>query len=54
MAKILSVFNKIKSLRERYYEASIGKDSLLRLIAETEVSEQVYNSNIECHCLYTG
>ena len=45
MAKILSVFNKIRSLRERYYEASIGKDSLLRLIAETEVAEQVYNSN---------
>lgn len=45
MAKILSVFNKIKSLRERYYEVSIGKDSLLKLIAETEVAEQVYNSN---------
>ena len=45
MAKILSVFNKINSLRERYYKASAGKDSLIRIIAEAEVAEQVYNSN---------
>ena len=45
MAKILNVFNKINSLRERYYKASIGKDTLIKLIAETEVAEQVYNSN---------
>ncbi len=45
MTKILNVFNKISSLRERYYNASIGKDALLQLIAETEVAEQVYNSN---------
>jgi len=45
MAKILNVFSKIKSLRERYYKASIGKEALIKLIAETEVAEQVYNSN---------
>ena len=45
MAKILHVFNKVNSLRERYYRASIGKDALIKLIAETEVAEQVYNSN---------
>ena len=45
MAKTLAVFNKIASLRERYYKASTGKDALLQLIAETEVAEQVYNSN---------
>ncbi len=45
MAKILNVFNKIKSLRERYYKAAIGKEALLQLISETEVAEQVYNSN---------
>jgi len=45
MTKILNVFNKINSLRERYYRASIGKDALIKLIAETEVAEQVYNSN---------
>lgn len=45
MAKILNVFNKINSLRERYYKAAIGKDALIKLIAETEVAEQVYNSN---------
>jgi len=45
MTKILNVFNKINFLRERYYKASIGKDALIKLIAETEVAEQVYNSN---------
>lgn len=45
MAKILNVFNKISYLRERYYKASIGKEALLRIISETEVAEQVYNSN---------
>ena len=45
MAKILNVFNKVNSLRERYYKASIGKDALLKIISETEVAEQVYNSN---------
>lgn len=45
MAKTLNVFNKISSLRERYYKASIGKDELIKLISEAEVAEQVYNSN---------
>ena len=45
MAKILNVFNKVNSLRERYYKASAGKESLIKLIAEAEVAEQVYNSN---------
>jgi len=45
MAKTLNVFNKISFLRERYYKASIGKEALIQLIAETEVAEQVYNSN---------
>src|SRR3989338_2231304 len=45
MVKILNVFNKVNSLRERYYQASTVKDVLITLIAETEVAEQVYNSN---------
>lgn len=45
MAKPLKVFSNINCLRERYYKASIGKESLLELIAEAEVAEQVYNSN---------
>ena len=45
MAKTLNIFNKINGLRERYYKASTGKDALIKLIAETEVAEQVYNSN---------
>ena len=45
MTKTLNVFNKINSLRERYYNAVTGKDELIKLLAETEVAEQVYNSN---------
>ena len=45
MAKVLNIFSKIKSLRERYYRVSTGKESLLKLISEAEVAEQVYNSN---------
>ena len=36
---------KINTLRERYYLASKDKDALITLINETEVSEQVFNSN---------
>lgn len=45
MSKIPSVFNKINALRERYYKAVIGKAALINIISETEVAEQVYNSN---------
>lgn len=45
MAKKLAVFNKIQSLRKRYYKASTGKGALINLISEAEVAEQVYNSN---------
>jgi Fic family protein len=45
MAKMLSVLSKINSLRERYYKASIGKEALIQLVSEAEVTEQVYNSN---------
>ena len=45
MAKILHVFNSINRLRERYYVASVSKQSLLDLLSEAEVAEQVYNSN---------
>lgn len=45
MPKTLNVFNKINSLRERYYKAAIGKEALIKMIAEAEVAEQVYNSN---------
>jgi Fic family protein len=45
MAKVLHIFNAINRLRERYYAASIGKQSLLKLLSEAEVAEQVYNSN---------
>ncbi len=45
MAKTLNVFKKVNSLRERYYKSVTGKEALIKLIAETEVAEQVYNSN---------
>jgi Fic family protein len=45
MANISTIFNKIKVLRERYYKASVGKNALIKLISEAEISDQVYNSN---------
>jgi len=45
MAKTLNVFKKINLLRERYYKVSMGKESLVRIVSEAEVAEQVYNSN---------
>jgi len=45
MVKILHVFNTINSLRERYYAASTGKQSLIKILSEAEIAEQVYNSN---------
>jgi Fic family protein len=45
MAKTNFVFNKINSLRERYYKSSSGKNELIKLISEAEISDQVYNSN---------
>src|SRR4030043_1347951 len=45
MAKVLHVFSTINRLRERYYAASTGKESLIKLLSEAEVAEQVYNSN---------
>lgn len=45
MAKTLNIFAKIYSLRERYYKAAVKKEPLLKLLAEAEVAEQVYNSN---------
>ena len=45
MAKISAVFNKISFLRERYYKASTGKESLIKLVSEAEIADHVYNSN---------
>jgi Fic family protein len=45
MPKVLHIFNTISRLRERYYAASAGKQSLIKLLSEAEVAEQVYNSN---------
>jgi Fic family protein len=45
MAKVLYIYNLITRLRERYYAATIGKQSLIKIISEAEIAEQVYNSN---------
>lgn len=45
MSKISTYYQKISFLRKRYYNVSIGKQALLNIISETEVAEQVYNSN---------
>lgn len=45
MTKSLSVLQHIENLRRRYYEIISGKEHLLSLINDSEVAEQVYNSN---------
>jgi len=39
------IYTKISLLRQRFFKACVGKDALLQLINESEVAEQVYNSN---------
>jgi Fic family protein len=41
----MHALGKINALRERYYKALLGKEALITLVNETEVAEQVYNSN---------
>lgn len=41
----LPLRNRIKELKEAYDRLRPGKDSLLRMIDEAEISESVYNSN---------
>ncbi|NGX32153.1 MAG: hypothetical protein K1060chlam4_00194, partial [Candidatus Anoxychlamydiales bacterium] len=45
MVKVKSVYKKIDDLRLRYYKTYSGKEELLKIIADSEVAEQVYNSN---------
>ena len=45
MANIAQVMVRISALQARYLKASVGKEALLKLIYESEVTEQVYNSN---------
>ncbi len=45
MANTLQVFQRIQNLQKRYLTSCVGKDSLLQMLYESEVAEQVYNSN---------
>jgi Fic family protein len=45
MANTFKAYKHIQELRERFYKSVAGKESLLKMLAEAEVSEQVYNSN---------
>jgi len=45
MGNVAQIFNRVQSLQRRYLEARVGKESLLKLLYEAEVAEQVYNSN---------
>lgn len=45
MPKQKAYFQRIDNLRKRYYSALSGKESLITVLNEVEVSEQVYNSN---------
>ena len=39
------IIKRIQELQRRYHQSAIGKGALLKLLYETEVAEQVYNSN---------
>lgn len=45
MPKNFNYYTNIQKLRKRYYEILTGKESLIKLITDAEVAEQVYNSN---------
>ncbi len=45
MGKANNISGKLASLRERYFKYAFKKASLLNILSEAEVSEQVYNSN---------
>jgi len=45
MSNTPQIYKRIGALQERYLKASLGKESLLQILYESEVSEQVYNSN---------
>lgn len=45
MTRTSHTISQIPALRERYYKALPGKESLIKIINEAEVGEQVYNSN---------
>ena len=45
MSNIPQIYKRIGVLQKRYLEASLGKESLLQILYESEVPEQVYNSN---------
>ena len=45
MARKPHTLNQIASLRERYYKALPGKESLINVLNEAEIPEHVYNSN---------
>ena len=45
MANKLSTFKRVQELRQRYCQCAVGKESLLTLLSEAEIAEQVYNSN---------
>lgn len=45
MARKSTTFSKIQGLRDRYYKALLGKESLVKTLSEAEVPEHVYNSN---------
>lgn len=45
MARIPQTFSIVQSLRDRYYRALPDKEAFLRIIAEAEIPEHVYDSN---------
>ncbi|MGB0373078.1 MAG: Fic family protein [Opitutales bacterium] len=45
MSNVSQVYKRVHELQQRYLRLRMGKDALLKVIYESEVAEQVYNSN---------
>ena len=45
MSNVNQVYKRIFELQREYLELAVGRESLLKILYEAEVSEQVYNSN---------
>lgn len=53
MVRTPHTLTQIQSLRERYYTALSGKESLIKVLNEAEIPERVYNSNAIEHSTLT-
>jgi len=50
MSKSLSTLKRIERLKSEYFRLYLEKPSLIKIINQVEVAEQVYNSNAIENC----